>query len=461
MLNSANKLYNIPQGLNMDLKKMSDIKVRFAPSPTGFMHIGNTRTALFNWLLAKKLGGKFMLRIDDTDFARSKKEYEDAMRESLKWLGFEWCEEARQSARFERYDALRDKLIAEGRIYACYDTPEELQIKRKRAMAKGEAPIYDRQALRYTEADLAKFKAEGRKPHYRFKLLPGVIEWNDIVRGHCQYEAEKLSDPIIIREDGSYLYHFPSCVDDSDFGITHIVRGEDHVTNTAAQIQMFEAIGGRVPTFAHLPLLTGVEGKLSKRLGSLGVRELKAEGVEAMAICSFLAKLGTSDAIEPFYSLDELADSLDFEKLGRSQPKFDEEELKHFNTKFVRSMPYSSVKDRVNVSEEFWNKVRPNLDLVSDIKVWADICHSEVTPIIEDKTLTDLAADLLPPEPWDDNTFNAWLNEVKAQSGKKGKELFHPIRKALTALDNGPELKTLLPLIGREKAQKRLKGIKA
>ena len=437
---------------------MSEIKVRFAPSPTGFMHIGNTRTALFNYLLAKKLGGKFMLRIDDTDFARSKKEYEDAMRESLQWLGFKWDEEARQSARFARYDALRDELMQKGRIYACYDTPEELQIKRKRAMAKGQAPIYDRQALHYTAEDIARFEAEGRKPHYRFKLLPGTIEWNDIVRGHCQYEAEKLSDPIIIREDGSYLYHFPSCVDDSDFGITHIVRGEDHVTNTAAQIQMFEAIGGKVPTFAHLPLLTGVEGKLSKRLGSLGVRELKADGVEAMAICSFLAKLGTSDSIEPFYSLDELAQSLDFSKLGRSQPKFDEAELKHFNTKFVRNMPYSTVQNRVDVSEDFWNEVRPNLDIVADVKAWADICHHEVVPAIEDKALTDLAASLLPLEPWDENTFNTWLNEVKAQSGKKGKELFHPIRKALTALDNGPELKTLLPLIGYEKAKKRLQG---
>ena len=437
---------------------MSDIKVRFAPSPTGFMHIGNTRTALFNWLLAKKLGGKFMLRIDDTDFARSKKEYEDAMRESLQWLGFNWCEEARQSARFERYDALRDKLIAEGRIYACYDTPEELQIKRKRAMTKGEAPIYDRQALHYTQEDLAKFKAERRKPHYRFKLLPGIIEWEDIVRGHCQYEAEKLSDPIIIREDGSYLYHFPSCVDDSDFGITHIVRGEDHVTNTAAQIQMFEAIGGRVPTFAHLPLLTGKEGKLSKRLGSLGVRELKADGVEALAICSFLAKLGTSDSIEPYYSLDTLAQSLDFSKLGRAQPKFDEDELKHFNTKFVRSMPYELIKDRYKVTPEFWEKVRPNLTVAADIQTWEDICNNAVTPIMEDKELTDLAASILPPEPWDDNTFNTWLNAVKEKSGKKGKELFHPIRKALTALDNGPELKTLLPLIGYEKTLKRLKG---
>ncbi|MBP5352785.1 MAG: glutamate--tRNA ligase [Alphaproteobacteria bacterium] len=440
---------------------MSDIKVRFAPSPTGFMHIGNTRTALFNWLLAKKLGGKFMLRIDDTDFARSKKEYEDAMRESLQWLGFSWCEEARQSARFARYDAMRDELIAKGRIYACYDTPEELQIKRKRAMAKGEAPIYDRQALHYTAADLERFAAEGRKPHYRFKLEPGIIEWEDIVRGHCQYEAEKLSDPIIIREDGSYLYHFPSCVDDSDFGITHIVRGEDHVTNTAAQIQMFEAIGGRVPTFAHLPLLTGTEGKLSKRLGSLGVRELKADGVEALAICSFLAKLGTSDSIEPFYSLDELAQSLDFHKLGRSQPKFDEEELRRFNTKFIHTMPYELVAERYNVGADFWEKVRPNLNVVDDIKVWIDICRNEVTPIIEDKSLTDIAAELLPPEPWNEETFNAWMTELKAKSGKKGKELFHPIRKAITALDNGPELKTLLPIIGYDKTLKRLKGQKA
>lgn len=440
---------------------MSEIKVRFAPSPTGFMHIGNTRTALFNWLLAKKLGGKFMLRIDDTDRLRSKKEYEDAMRESLVWLGFKWSEEARQSARFDRYNEVKEKLMAEGRIYACYETPEELEIKRKRAMAKGLAPVYDRQALHYTAEDLAKFKAEGRKPHYRFKLLDGVIEWDDIVRGHCRYEAEKLSDPIIIREDGSYLYHLPSCIDDSDFGITHIVRGEDHTTNTASQIQMFEAIGGKVPTFAHLPLLTGTEGKLSKRLGSLGVRELKAEGVEAMAICSFLAKLGTSDAIEPYYSLDELAASLDFTKLGRSQPKFDEEELKHFNTKVVRSMPYSLVKDRIDADETFWNDVRANLDVVDDVKIWEDICHKEVTPIIEDKALTDLAAELLPVETWTENTFNEWMSILKAQSGKKGRELFHPVRKALTALDNGPELKTLLPLIGYEKAKKRLLGQKA
>ena len=437
---------------------MSNIKVRFAPSPTGFMHIGNTRTALFNWLWAKKLGGKFMLRIDDTDKLRSKKEYEDVIRDNLCWLGLTWSEEARQSARFDRYNEVTKKLKAAGRIYACYETPEELEFKRKRSMAKGLPPIYDRQALSYTAEDIARFEAEGRRPHYRFKLLDGEIRWNDMVRGEVKYEAANLSDPIIIREDGSFLYHLPSVIDDADFGITHIVRGEDHVTNTASQVQMFEALGAPVPTFAHLPLLTGKEGKLSKRLGSLGVSELRADGIEAMAISSFLAKLGTSEAIEPFYDLDSLAATLDFAKIGRAQPKFDEEELRHFNTRLIHGMPYANIKDRYQVSETFWNTVKANLTVADDIHNWEQICNQKVTPIMEDEALTKAAADLLPPEPWDENTFNQWMNALKEQSGKKGRELFHPVRKALTAQDNGPELKLLLPLIGRDKAARRLRG---
>ena len=437
---------------------MNKVKVRFAPSPTGYMHIGNTRTALFNWLWAKKLGGEFMLRIDDTDKVRSKKEYEDVIRDNLVWLGLTWTEEARQSARFERYNEVTEKLKAEGRIYACYETPEELEFKRKRLMSKGLPPIYDRQALTYTAEDIARFESEGRKPHYRFKLLPGEIKWQDMVRGEVKYEAENLSDPIIIREDGSFLYHLPSVIDDFDFGITHIVRGEDHVTNTASQVQMFEVLGGTCPTFAHLPLLTGKEGKLSKRLGSLGVSDLRAEGVEAMAISSFLAKLGTSEAIEPFYDLESLAKTLDFSKIGRAQPKFDVDELKHFNTRLIHGMPYDNIKSRVNVTEEFWNVVKANLTTVDDVHTWEQICNQNVQPILEDKVLTGGAAEILPPEPWTEETFNQWMNEVKSKSGKKGKELFHPIRKALTALDNGPELKLLLPLIGREKAYKRLKG---
>lgn len=440
---------------------MSNIKVRFAPSPTGFMHIGNTRTALFNWLLSAKLGGRFMLRIDDTDAQRSKKEYEDAIRDALVWLGLEWSEEARQSARVERYNEVTEKLKADGRIYACYETPEELEFMRKRLLNKGLPPIYDRQALNLTREQIAKYEAEGRRPHYRFKLLDGDIVWHDLVRGECRYSEKNLSDPVVIREDGSFLYHLPSVIDDADFGITHIVRGEDHVTNTAAQIQMFEAVGGKIPAFAHLPLLTGKEGKLSKRLGSLGVRELRADGVEPMAISSFLAKLGTSDPVEPFYSLKDLAGTLDFAKIGRAQPKFDEEELKHFNTRLIHAMPYAMVKERFSVTEEFWNAVRGNLDKLSDIKMWSDICFAELSPVMEDAELTNMAAELLPAEPWNEETFDAWLNEVKTQSGKKGRELFHPLRKALTALENGPELKILLPFIGRERAYKRLKGEKA
>ncbi|MBQ2811443.1 MAG: glutamate--tRNA ligase, partial [Alphaproteobacteria bacterium] len=423
--------------------------------------IGNIRTALFNWLWAKKMGGEFMLRIDDTDSVRSKKEYEDYLRESLVWLGLTWTEEARQSARFERYNEVTQKLIQQGRIYPCYETAEELEFKRKRAFAKGLPPIYDRQALNYTQEDIAKFEAEGRKPHYRFKLIQGEIAWNDVVRGMVKYEAQNLSDPIIIREDGSYLYHLPSVIDDCDFGITHIVRGEDHVTNTASQIQMFEAIGGKVPTFAHLPLLTGKEGKLSKRLGSLGVKDLKDNGVENMTICSFLAKLGTSEAIEPFYSLEDLAQSLDFSKIGRSQPKFDEEELKHFNLKYIHTLPYETVKDRVAVDKDFWEKIKANLEKVEDYKVWNNICNDQIEPVVEDTNFTSLAAKLLPQGNWSGDTFSAWINEVKTVTGKKGKELFHPIRMALTGQENGPELKVLLPLIGYEKAFKRLNGTKA
>lgn len=440
---------------------MSAIKVRFAPSPTGYMHIGNTRTAIFNWLLARKNGGHFMLRIDDTDKERSKPEYEKAIRESLEWLGLGWDSEAKQSERFERYEEVTKKLIEDGRIYPCYETAEELDMMRKKLMTKGLPPIYDRSALKLSAEQIATYEKAGRKPHYRFKLNDGDIVWQDMIRGECKYEAKNLSDPVIIRADGSYLYHLPSVIDDSDFGITHIVRGEDHVTNTAAQIQMFEAIGGKVPTFAHLPLLTGQEGKLSKRLGSIGVLDLKERGIEPMAISSYLAKLGTSEGILPFYDLQSLAMTLDFHKIGRAQPKFSEEELAHFNTHLVRNMPFAAIKDRVDLEEKFWETIKGNLDIVSDCQQWVDICCKEVKPVIENANLCKKAADLLPQEPWNDDTFVQWTSEIKAQTGAKGKELFHPLRLAITAKDAGPELKTLLPLIGYERVYKRLNGIVA
>ncbi|MBQ8676978.1 MAG: glutamate--tRNA ligase [Alphaproteobacteria bacterium] len=437
---------------------MNNVRVRFAPSPTGWMHIGNTRTAVFNWLLAKKLGGEFMLRIDDTDAMRSKKEYEDAIRDVLLWLGLSWDKEARQSERKQRYDEVRDVLMKQGRIYACWESAEELEVMRKKLMSQGKPPIYDRGALRLSEEDIARYRAEGRRPHYRFKLNDGVIEWDDMVRGHIRYEAANLADPVIIREDGSYLYHLPSVIDDFDFGITHIVRGEDHVTNTAAQIQMFEALGGQAPQFAHLPLLTGKEGKLSKRLGSLGVRELRAEGIENMAICAFLAKLGTSEAIEPWKDLSALAQSLDFSKLGRSQPKFDEEELKLFNHKVVRQMSFAQVKDRLDTTEEFWEAIKGNLDTVQEAKIWSEVCFAQIVPIIEDTQVCAAAAENLDGYCGDDATYNEWINAIKTATGKKGKELFHPLRLALTGTDNGPELKVLLKFIGRQKAKLRLSG---
>ncbi len=437
---------------------MSEVKVRFAPSPTGHMHIGNTRTALFNWLLAQKLGGSFMLRIDDTDKERSKKEYEAEIRDALQWLGLVWSSEARQSARTERYREVTAKLIAEGLVYPCYETPEELELMRKTLLAKGRPPIYDRRALSLTKEQIAAYEKEGRRPHYRFKLAPGDIVWEDMVRGRCRYSAENLSDPVVIREDGSYLYHLPSVVDDTDFAITHIVRGEDHVTNTASQIRMFEAVGGRVPLFAHLPLLTGREGKLSKRLGSVGVAELRAEGIEAMAICSYLAKLGTSEAVEPFADLCSLAESLDLARLGRSQPKFSEDDLRRFNTHLVRGLDYEAVKGRVNVDREFWNAIRGNLNIVTDSEIWRGICRRPVRPELEDRELMSAAAELLPPEPWNEETFAVWTNAVKERTGRKGKALFHPLRKAITGTEDGPELKILLPLIGRERVFRRLNG---
>ncbi len=440
---------------------MNNIKVRFAPSPTGWMHIGNTRTAVFNWLLAKKLGGKFMLRIDDTDAVRSKPEYEEAIRDILLWLGLRWDEEARQSARTSRYDEVVDELKKKGRIYPCYETAEELEVMRKKLMTQGKPPIYDRSALKLTQEDIARYEKEGRRPHYRFKLDAGIIEWNDLVRGHIQYDTANLADPVIIREDGSYLYHLPSVIDDFDFGITHIVRGEDHVTNTAAQIQMFEALGGVAPQFAHLPLLTGKEGKLSKRLGSLGVRELRADGIENMAICAFLAKLGTSEAIEPWDNLGDLAQSLDFSKLGRSQPKFDEEELKLFNTKVVHQLSFASVKERIAVTEEFWEAIKGNLTTVKEAEIWQKICFEKITPVIEDKNLCDKAAEFLRSDLTAENAYREWTNLIKQATGKKGKDLFHPLRLALTGLDNGPELRTLLKFIGYEKAKNRLLGTAA
>lgn len=428
-------------------------KLRFAPSPTGYVHVGNVRTALINFLYARKTGGEFVLRVDDTDPERSKDEYITAIEEDLAWLGISYEDKFQQSTRFDKYETAKEKLIADGRLYPCYETPDELETKRRFQLKRGVPPLYDRAALKLTEEEIAKFEAEGRKPHYRFKLNHAPIEWNDMVRGETKFHGENLSDPILFREDGSLTYMLCSVVDDGDYGITHIVRGEDHVSNTAIQIQIGEALGYAPAEFAHVALLKGKEGKLSKRKGTASIRDLKADGVEPQAIMSLLAKMGTSDAIE-LKTLEELVEEFDFKKFGRATAIFNEEDLERLTHNAIGQMEYAEVKDRVDVDEEFWNAVRPNLNKISDINEWVEICQNPLEPQIDDAEFIESTIEYLP----EDLDFKNWMDSVKEASGRKGKELFMPIRKALTARENGPELKVILPLLGRERVVARLEG---
>jgi glutamyl-tRNA synthetase len=432
--------------------------VRFAPSPTGLLHAGNARTALLNYLFARKSGGKFLLRIDDTDLARSKKEYEDAISRDLGWLGLHHDAIAHQSARLEAYRAQFDRLKQAGRIYPSYETEAELERKRALLVARKKPPIYDRASL--DPANKAKWEAEGRKPHWRFLLARRKVAWTDLMRGPVEIDTATQSDPVLVREDGNFLYTFPSVVDDVEFAITHVVRGEDHVTNSAAQIEIFEALGAPVPAFAHFPLLVGSGGEaLSKRLGSLSLDSLREEGIEALALASYLAKIGTSDPVEPHITLDSLAAEFDFAKIGRAPAHFDAEELAALNAKTLHAMPYVLVAPRLeNIGEHLWEAIKPNLTQLSEAPALARLATGPVTPLIEDADLAARAAALLPPEPWDENTWPAWTKRVGAETGAKGRGLYHPLRLALTGLDHGPELKKLLPLIGRGRALARLEG---
>jgi glutamyl-tRNA synthetase len=441
------------------------ITVRFAPSPTGRLHVGNARVALINWLFAKAQGGKFILRIDDTDVERSRKDHEEAIEADLRWLGLNWDSKANQSERFAAYEAAADRLKANGRLYPCYETAEELDYKRKRQMARGQPPVYDRAALKLTQSDLEKLAEEGRKPHWRFKLDETAdVAWHDLVRGPCHYHASHLSDPVLIREDGTPLYTLPSVVDDAEMDVTHVIRGEDHVTNTAAQIQLFQALGAPPPGFAHLPLLTGADGQgLSKRLGSLSLGDLREQGLEAMALNSLLAGLGSSNAIAAVADLADLTRTFDIGRFGRSTPKFDPEELARLNARLLHELPLTAVAGRlgklgIDADETFWLAVRGNLDMLSDAQAWWAICRQSLTPVIEDAAFAEQAAGLLPEVPWDAETWKRWTQAVQAATGRKGRPLFHPLRLALTGREDGPELKTLLPLIGRARTLARLQG---
>ncbi|MGF1628428.1 MAG: glutamate--tRNA ligase [Kiloniellaceae bacterium] len=441
------------------------LKVRFAPSPTGLLHVGNARQALVNWLFARAGGGRYLLRIDDTDAERSTPEFARAIEEDLRWLGLDWDEKAVQSERLDRYAAAGERLKAAGRLYACYETPEELGLKRKLALSAGRPPIYDRAALDLSDAEKARLETEGRRPHWRFKLLPGEIAWEDLVRGPVSFQGENLSDPVLLREDGRPLYTLTSVVDDIELEVTHVLRGEDHVANTAVQVQLFEALSNTtvaaVPAFGHLSLIAGAGGEaLSKRLGSLSLAGLRESGLEAMTVNGYLARLGTPDPIEPLPDLAALAAGFDLARFGRATPKFDPQELEQLNARLLHILPFEQVADRLPAGFDaaLWQAVRPNLTRLAEAEAWLAICRGPVVPQIENAAFAETAAGLLPSEPWDETTWSAWTAAVKQATGRKGKELFLPLRLALTGLDHGPELKALLPLIGRQRAEARLSG---
>ena len=444
------------------------IRVRFAPSPTGRLHVGNIYVALNNWLFARKQGGEFLLRLDDTDRERSTLAYAAIIEADLKWLGLAWDAFARQSDRIDTYEAAAEKLKAAGRLYPCYETAEELALRRKVQLSQGKPPVYDRAALNLTDADRAKLESEGRRPHWRFKLESRNVEWTDLVRGPQHIDESSQSDPILIREDGTFLYTLPSVVDDVELKVSHVIRGNDHVTNTATQIQIYEALGAEVPTFAHLPLLVDASGEgLSKRLGSLSIMQMREEGLEPMAINAYLARIGTGHAVEPVRNLEALVAEHDLGKFGKTSPRFDPEELKHLNARLLHAMSFDEVKPQLaamnfaEVDPALWEAARGNLEKIGDIGLWQQICRSEIAPVVSDGGFASKAAELLPSEPWDAETWKTWTQTVQKTTGKKGKDLFMPLRLALTGLDHGPELKVLLPLIGRDRALRRLRGERA
>jgi glutamyl-tRNA synthetase len=432
---------------------------RFAPSPTGFLHIGNIRTALICYLYARKEGGTFMLRVDDTDKERSKQEFVDAILEDLKWLGIEPDKMAKQSERFGKYDAAVEKLKEIGRLYPCYETQEELEFKRKVQLGRGQPPVYDRSALKLTDEDRKKLEAEGKTPHWRFKLEDEEVIWEDEIRGTIKLSPATMSDPILIRGNGGYTYMLPSTVDDIDFEVSHVLRGEDHISNTAIQIQIFKALGGKVPNFAHSSLIKTKDGKLSKREGSGAIADLRKDGIRPMVVNSFLAKIGTSDPVELKDDLQQLVAEFDIHKFSKSPTLYSYEDIQRINTQALHESSFEEVKRRLpeGMTEDFWNIVRVNVENFEDASLWWKICKEPVDASVgdEDGDFLKEAANLL-PENLDENAWNIWINELKEKTGRKGKQLFMPIRIALTGMEHGPELKNLLPLIGRDEILKRL-----
>lgn len=447
---------------------MSKNVIRFAPSPTGSLHIGHARTALVNWLYARKTGGKFILRIDDTDEVRTTKEYKEAIITDLKWLGLDWDETFNQSSRMDLYNQAKRKLLDKGRLYPCYETQEELEVKRKIQLSRGLPPIYDRAALKLSKEQIETYKQSGRKPHYRFLIEDSEIKWHDMIKGTISYHGAHLSDPIIFRGDGSMTYMLCSTVDDVDCRISHIIRGEDHVSNTAIQIQMFETLGGDVPEFGHLSLIKNKDEKISKREGGFEIAALRdKDHLEAMAINSFFAMIGSTNQVVPCYSLQELMNRFDIKSYSKSPTSYSPAELRLLNHKLVIHLEYEQVRERLSemglssVDEKFWLAVRPNLQVLEDIRDWWEICFNFKKTDTEkgegDRELLAIAVRVL-PEAISEDTWIEWTRLISMESGRKGRDLFIPLRLALTGKDSGPELKNLLPLLTRDDILRRLGG---
>jgi len=440
------------------------VKVRFAPSPTGYLHAGNARAALVNFLFARSQEGHFLLRLDDTDTERGRPEYEQGIYDDLRWLGLDWDSTDKQSLRGARYAEAAEALKASGRLYPCFENEDELAAKRAALVKRKLPPVYDRAALSLTPEQREAAEAGGKRPYWRFKLSNQAVTWQDLVLGARTIKLPTLSDPVLIRADGTPLYTFTSVVDDIDHGITHIIRGEDHVTNTAVQIDLFAALTqAAIPRFAHLPLISDGEGeKLSKRIGSISLRSLRKDGIEPAAITAYLARLGTNKDAAPL-PLAELIKSFDINDFGRSPPRFDGKQLIALNRKFLHTESFEAVKDRLpeGASEAFWLAIRGNLDLLTEARLWWEICSGTITPpnLSGENGIIQPAINTLPPEPWDATTWKTWTSAVAEATGAKGRALYHPLRLALTGEDHGPEMAAILPLLGRSRVLERLSRI--
>ncbi|MDC3084704.1 glutamate--tRNA ligase [Gammaproteobacteria bacterium] len=446
---------------------MPENKLRFAPSPTGDLHIGNARTLILNYVYSKSISGELILRIDDTDKDRSEERFYSSIIKDVEWLKISISAIEKQSSKTEKYKKIRDYLIKEGYLYPCYETDEELNRLRKVSLSGGLPPIYDRASLKLTKQEIKDHEANGIKPYWRFKLDRENITWNDLIRGEQTIACNSFSDPVLIRADGTFLYTLPSVVDDIDMGITHVLRGEDHVSNTATQIQLFKILGSNVPNFGHHSLMVQKDGsRMSKRIGSMSLKDIRDSGIEPMTLLNYCARIGTSDAIEAFQSIDQLVNNYSLTKISRSPARFSFEELMGLNKKVLQNISFRTLAKRLidldiegKDAEIFWDTVKTNINTINEAQKWWNIVKDDKINIDLRQINRDflkIAQETLPITPWNDKTWSIWTDEISQKTGLKGRELFLPLRIALTGENSGPELAKFILLLGRDLVLSRL-----